>query len=103
MSKGWYRYTSDGNRDYMIEVQKDLADIARLEPCEGLLPIPSKLTPRYVWLQAKDWQGNRPIRKKVILQRDQVPVLRPGTTVMVGDMEMVVKSYRGECGRPGIW
>jgi hypothetical protein len=104
--RGWYKYTADGpvngSREFKIEMPDYLAELGGLVPCwdQNLPEVPTNLTTRYIWLREKHApSGKRPSRRKVIVETHKLNVLRIGTTVVVGGVEMFVTSIIGEASR----
>jgi hypothetical protein len=74
-----------------------LAEAAGLELDDTLPLLPRRYEPRYVWLKESEPSNpNRPLRKKLIIQRKDAPRFRHGLIVEVAGIKMVVQGYIGE-------
>jgi hypothetical protein len=101
--RNWYKYTGDDEKDYKIETQAYLAEAAGLELDDTPPILPKRITPRFVWVEAVELSQPKlyHARKKLVIQRCDVPKFAIGTIMKIDGVEMKVTSYRGESGRLG--
>jgi hypothetical protein len=94
----WYKYISDDQKSYKIQVIDYLAEAAGLDMDDSLPMLPRRCDPRYVWLEATVCTPTkRPARKKMIVGSSQnMTQFKPGTKLQIKGVEMQVRGYVGE-------
>jgi hypothetical protein len=98
----WYQYDSDDGKSYKIKLLDYLAEAAGLELNDALPELPRRYEPRFFWVQQIEPRPSaRPIRKKLIVQRKDLPRFQQSPNVEVAGIKMITRSYSGENRRGG--